>query len=226
MLRATRLAVIAGSTLCAIQLNAQDPEPQEKRYLLRPGRPEFTGLFGLHALESEGPETGAFVVGGADVGLGLSRRFSLHANYVAGHYRNDTYYNPTLPNNPYLTTASRSTATVGLRWEFPLGADWFRPWVEAGGGTTRMWNLKRGEPTLCVPSPTSAPPTCWDMAPTIFEGSRPIGSVAFGANVFTTKGIGGQVAFRFPFMSTPEGKQPSTQTFLMIGLVIRPWRTR
>ncbi len=137
---------------------------------------------------------------GASVGVGITSRIALHAGLDLADYRNDTYWRPEEPHNPYLATAHILSWWGGLRYEFRNPGVRLRPYVGGGVLAARFTNIERGPKDACFTSQ----PDCWVIAPELFYGTKVTGYGDFGLNVMLRPDWGLRTWIKFFYLRGDE----------------------
>ena len=164
---------------------AQDSSDRERgvTYALRPGKPEISIDAGFYRIEATDYSPGGKGMLGGNLGIGITRGLSAQVGATIAGYRNDLYFSPYLPTNPYLATANVLAFLGGLRYEFRNPRKQLRPYVGGGGVAVRFANVKRGPRQFCFPNASTGFETCLDMTPELFENTRFTGYFEAGLNL-------------------------------------------
>jgi hypothetical protein len=118
----------------------------------------------------------------ADLGIGISRHVLAQFGLALTGYKDDMYWRPEIPHNPYLATASLLTVTGGLRWDIRDPRYRVRPYVGGGVVAARFANIHRGPSEWCPDLVGLPAGSCFQEAPELFTGTRVTGYVDAGVN--------------------------------------------
>jgi outer membrane protein W len=228
------LAVFTAATAAVAQGTAgQQADPS---YALGPGKVEVAATAGVHRIEREGLDEnnvktvyapGGDVEIGGGVAVGVTRHFSMQIGLSMTKYKNDLYWRPAEPHNPYLATANLLTFNAGIRYDIRGAAGRVRPYVGGGLAAAHFASVERGPSELCF-----ADGSCLPMAPELFTGTRFSPYFDGGVNFFVNRRwglVGGMKVLRLQGSGTapaipaslPTGEDSFWHLELYGGLVLR-----
>ena len=217
---------------CAVCILVQPSYAQtpEVSYALKPGKAEVsiqTGFYVIEHGEHYRPGGRALLAGG--VAVGLSPHVAVEFGVSRAAYRNDLYWKPDPPNNPYLATGVVMSLFGGGRYEFRRPDGRVRPYLGAGMAATRFTDVERGPKTLC-----SDDGSCFVMAPELFDGTKLTPFFDMGINFMVQPTWGIRVGFK-PYLyrgdetnpvrsiTGPSGSNRFWHTQFYVGALYR-WR--
>jgi outer membrane protein W len=230
------LAVFTAATAAFGQGSAG--QPTGPSYQVGRGKIEVAVTAGAHAIGHEGLDEndvktvyapGADAEIGGGVAVGITRHFSVQVGLSMTKYKNDLYWRPAEPHNPYLATANLFTFNAGVRYDIRRADGRVRPYVGGGLAAAHFASVERGPSELCF-----ADGSCLPMPPELFTGTRfsPYfdGGVSFfvnhrwglvgGMKILRLQGSGTAPAIP---ASLPTGKDTFWHEELYGGLVLRVW---